>query len=209
MHCEIGGVMDEHELKEEIRLIKDMVEKTRKTTAESGAVFIFWGFVIIAAIIGTYALIYFSQLRWIWINWIAFMALGFIFSAIHSSRRDKTEKAKTYAQINFEYLCKGCAIVFVLMGLVFPMLNIYSYEVIPILMATIGGLLLFVTGVIYELSFLKWCGGLWWVGALAMIPIPGGYRSLAFIPLLIVGYLVPGFIFNSRYRKNRPANDNQ
>ncbi len=84
------------------------------------------------------------------------MALGFIFSAIHSSRRDKTEKAKTYAQINFEYLCKGCAIVFVLMGLVFPMLNIYSYEVIPILMATIGGLLLFVTGVIYELSFLKW-----------------------------------------------------
>jgi molybdopterin synthase catalytic subunit len=55
--------MDEHELKEEIRLIKDMVEKTRKTTAESGAVFIFWGFVIIAAIIGTYALIYFSQPR--------------------------------------------------------------------------------------------------------------------------------------------------
>ncbi|MCX7972877.1 MAG: hypothetical protein N3B16_00045 [Candidatus Aminicenantes bacterium] len=95
---------------------------------------------------------------------------------------------------------------FVLLGLIFPLLKVYSAEAISVLVTTIGGVLIFMAGAIYEWNLLKWCGLLWWLGALAMVLIPGAYRGLCLIPLIIFGYLVPGFIFKTKYKNNNQLN---
>lgn len=198
--------MEELEVREQIRLIKEMVEKTRRTTAESGTLFIFWGFLIIAAIVAMYILHFFRKFQWIWVNWVAFLIIGWAYSVLYGIKREKTEETETYAQMASKNLSLSCGIVFLLLGVIFPLLKVYSTEAISLVVTTIGGLLIFMAGAIFEWNLLKWCGLIWWLGALVMVPIPGAYRGLCLIPLIIFGYLVPGFIFRAKYKNNRHLN---
>lgn len=113
----------------------------------------------------------------------------------------------TYAQIAIGHLSFACGIAFLLAGFVFPMLKLYSYEEIPIFISMIVGILLFVIGGIYEWNLLKWSALLWWLGSVGMIFIHWHYRALACVPLIILGYLVPGFILRSQYKKESRADE--
>jgi hypothetical protein len=197
--------MDEQQARDEIRLIKEMVEKTRKATAQSGTLFIFWGFLVIAAVVVTYVLAYFHKFHWIWANWIAWAVIGWGYSALYGIRQERTRKTRTYAQMAVQHLSIACGTAYLLAAFVFPPLKVYSYNAISILVAFISGILVFVMGGIYEWSLLKWCGLLWWLGAVGMIFVPGDYRTLCFIPLIIFGYLVPGFILRSKYKREQSS----
>ncbi|MCX6563539.1 MAG: hypothetical protein NTU60_08035, partial [Candidatus Aminicenantes bacterium] len=63
--------MTEQQAREDIRIIKAMLEKTKKATAESGALFIVWGVLITLALVGNYVLVYFKMYEWEWLNWTA------------------------------------------------------------------------------------------------------------------------------------------
>jgi hypothetical protein len=197
--------MDEQQAREEIRLIKEMVEKTRKATAQSGAIFIFWGFLIIVAIIITYVLAYFHKFQWIWVNWIVWAAIGWGYSAHYGIRQERTRKTRTYAQMAVKHLSIACGAAYLLAAFVFPPLKVYSYNAISILVAFITGILIFMLGGIYEWNLLKWCGLLWWLGAAGMTFVPGDYRTLCLIPLIVFGYLVPGFILRSKYKREQSS----
>ena len=197
--------MDEQQARDEIRLIKEMVEKTRKATAESGSLFIFWGFLIIVAIIAMYVLAYFHKFHWIWVNWIACAVIGWGYSALYGIRQERTQKTRTYAQMAAKHLSIACGAAYLMAAFVFPLLKLYSYNAIGILVAFISGILIFVMGGIYEWNLLKWCGLLWWLGAVGMTFVPGDYRTLCLIPLIILGYLVPGLILRSRYKKEQSS----
>lgn len=197
--------MDEQQAREEIRLIKEMVEKTRKATAESGSLFIFWGFLLIVAIIVTYVLAYFHKFHWIWANWIAVAIIGWVYSALYGIRQERTQKTRTYAQMAAKHLSIACGAAYLLAAFVFPLFKVYSYNAISILVAFISGILIFMLGGIYEWNLLKWCGLLWWLGAVGMTFVPGDYRTLCLIPLIILGYLVPGLILRSRYKKEQSS----
>ncbi|MCJ7583118.1 MAG: hypothetical protein MUP98_21580 [Candidatus Aminicenantes bacterium] len=193
--------MNQTQISEDIQLIRDMIEKTKEKTAESWKFFSIWGILIIAGIIGNYTLVYFKKFNAIWINWLVFMLVGVFISIFYISKKEKTSGATTYAQIAIGHLSFACGIAFMLAGFVFPMLKLYSYEEIPIFISMIVGILLFVIGGIYEWNLLKWSALLWWLGSVGMIFIHWHYRALACVPLIILGYLVPGFILRSQYKK--------
>lgn len=193
------------QISEDIQLIRNMIEKTKAKAAESWRFFSVWGILIIAAIIGNYTLTYFEKFDAIWINWIVFMVVGVLVSIFYIGKKEKTSGATTYAQNAIAYLSFACGIGFMLTGFIFPMLKLYTYAEIPVIISVIVGILLFVIGGIYEWNLLKWSGLLWWLGSVGMIFIPLNYRTLACVPLIILGYLVPGFILRSQYKKeNRP-----
>jgi len=58
--------MNEMEAKDEIRLIQEMIERTKKITAGSWMFFLVWGIVIILGIAGMYALVFIEKFSWIW-----------------------------------------------------------------------------------------------------------------------------------------------
>lgn len=180
-----------------------MLEKTKRATVESGTLFIFWGILIILAIAGTYLLAYFHKFHWIWINWIFFAVIGWAYSIFYGIRREKKHQTKTYVQSAVKYLSIACGLGYLLVGFVLPGLGVYSHSVIPILVAVISGILLFVLGGIYEWNILKWCGLLWWLGAVGIIFVPKDYNGLFLVPLIIFGYLVPGFIYRAKYKKEK------
>jgi hypothetical protein len=193
--------MNELEAKEEIRLIQEMIQKTRQATAESGTLFFFWGIWVVLAIIGNYVLVFLEKYSWIWLNWTVFVVLGMIYSGFYSIRQEKRQAAATYVQMASRYLAIACAVGYVLLGLVFPLFNLYSYGVIPVLIAVMAGIELFGIGGIYEWNLLKWCAAVWWLGSLGMLLVHVYYRTLVFVPLIILAYLLPARVLRSKYLK--------
>jgi hypothetical protein len=193
--------MNDMQAKDEIRLIQEMIERTKKITAGSWMFFLVWGIVIILGIGGMYALVSIEKYSWIWLNWVGFVGIGVIFSIVYGKKLEKIEGAKTYPYIATAHVCFACGMAFILAGFVLPLLKLYSWGLIAVFISLIAGILAFTLGGIYEWNLLKWCGVIWWLGAVGMVFIHENYRALVVIPLLLIGYIMPALILRLMYRK--------
>ncbi len=193
--------MNETEANAELRIIRDMIEKTRASTTRAWNYLFFWGFLIIVAIAGTYVLESLEKYEWIWANWTAFVVIGVAYSIFYVAKRERSQGVRTYAQVAVAHLTTACSVAFITMGLVFPLLKVYDYGAIPVLLSIIVGIMFFVLGGVYDWALLRWCAALWWLGAFVMIALAPDHRPLVFIPLIVAGYFVPGFILRSKSRK--------
>lgn len=198
--------MEAKQVQQEIQFIREMIEKTKRSAAESGTVFIIWTIFLILPVLGMYALVYLEYFQLIGLNWVVFIAVGGIFTFIHSLKQNRKQKVKTYTKVAVDSIWMACVFAFILLGFIFPFMGVYSYNVIPIVMSVIAGIGVYATGGITEWNLLKWCGLIWWLGALAMGFIQMPYRPLLLIPMLILGYLVPGLILNKKYRQKGASN---
>jgi len=195
--------MNDLQAKDDIQFIQEMIERTRKITAGSWMFFLVWGIVAILGVAGMYVLVIFEKYSWIRLNWFVFVSIGVVFSIVYGKKIERLKGARTYAYIITGHLCFACGMAFCLVGFVFPILNLHSYGLIAVLISVIAGILVFTMGGIYEWNLLKWCGVIWWLGALGMVFIHENYRALLFVPLMIIGYIMPALVLRSMYRKER------
>jgi hypothetical protein len=194
--------MDQNQAREDIKYIREMIEKTRRETAANSHYFFIWGFTIIAALIGMHVLVYFEQFKYIWVNWLVLCGIGIAITVVLAIKEDRCENVKTYAHQAMKYLGFSAGLAFMFMSFVFPLLfKLYPYGVIPVLCALLCSVLSITMGGILEWNYLKFCGILWLLGSVAMAMIHMHYRSLVFIPLLVVCYLVPGFMLRKKQQK--------
>lgn len=193
--------MNETQVREEIRFIQDMIEQSRKITAGSWMFFLVWGFAAILGIAGMYVLVSLEMYSLIWLNWVGFMSIGLVFTMVYGRKHQRLQGARTYPQVATAHIGFACGMGFALVGFVFPMLKLYPWDVIPVLVALVAGIFVFSLGGVYEWSLLRWCGAIWWLGALVMAFIHAHYRSLLFLPLILIGYIMPALVLRSMYRK--------
>ena len=199
--------MNETQVREEIRFIQDMIDQTRKITAGSWMYFLFWGFAAMLGIAGMYVLVSLEMYSLIWLNWVGFMSIGVVFTMVYGRKHHRCEGARTYPQVATAHIGFACGMGFALVGFVFPMLKLYAWGVIPILVALVAGIFVFSLSGVYEWALLKWCGVTWWLGALVMAFIHENYRSLLFLPLILIGYITPALVLRSQYRKQSDQDD--
>jgi len=198
--------MNEIQAKEEIRYIQEMIERTKKITAGSWMFFLIWGIAAILGVVCMYVLVIFEKHSWIWLNWIVFVSIGVVFSIVYGRKHERLQGVRTYPQIATNHLCFACGMAFILVGFIFPILGLYSWGLIAVLISLVAGILVFTLGGIYEWNLLKWCGLIWLLGALGMVFIHENYRSLLFVPLVLIGYIMPALVLRSMYRKERDEN---
>jgi len=198
--------MNDLQAKDEIRLIQEMIERTKKITAGSWMFFLVWGIVVIFGIGGMYALVFIEEFSWIWLNWVVFVSIGVVFSIVYGKKLEQLEGARTYANITTGHVCFACGMAFILVGFIFPLLKLYSWGLIPVLISMVAGILVFTLGGIFEWNLLKWCGVIWWLGAVGMVFMHENYRALLMIPLLLLGYIMPALVLRSMYQKQRDEN---
>lgn len=195
--------MDEQQARDDIKYIREMLDRTRRSTADSGDLFIFWGVWIILALVGHYILSFTRLHHWIWVNWAAFTFSGWAFTIFHQVRRGRRERILTFAQESVAYLSFACGIAFALAAFALPALKVYSYNVIPIIISLISGVFLFGLGGLLRARLMLWAGVAWWLGAVVLTFVPDNWRGLGIVPLLMVGYLVPGLAFRAKFRSGR------
>ncbi len=197
--------MTEEQAREDIKIIKSMLEKTKKATGEAVGIFIVWGILITAAMVVSYILsvarLYDAQ----WIIWAAAGGVGWIASFIFGFRYARCAHVTSYVQTAFRHLSIACGVGFALVCFAFPMLKIYGYENIPMLFSVVAGILFFTMGGIYESPAMVWLGLLWWVGGTGMTFIKGDPRELAFAVLFLVGYDIPAIALWLKNRREAAA----
>jgi len=194
--------MDERQAREEIQLIRRMIDQTKRSTAESGTLFVVWGVLLTLALVGNYVLASLRLYDWEWLNWVAAAVIGWIYSIVYGIRRRKKEAVRTYVQTAARHLYFGCGTAFLLVGLLFPALRVYSYESIVILVATVSGVLFFVMSGLFDWPLLRGLGLFWWLGAVVLSLVPFPARTLVYAGLFIPGFLVPSFLLQARSKKN-------
>jgi hypothetical protein len=195
--------MNEDQARDEIRLIHQMIERTRRITAGSWMFFLVWGILAVLGVGGMYTLVLFEKYTWIWLNWIFFMGAGVLFSIAYGRRLERRSEAKTYSQIATAHLSVACGVAFFMVGFILPLLGLYDWGLIPILVSMVAGVFVFALSGIYEWNLLKWCGLVWWLGGLGMAFIHENYRGLMFVPLIVIGYILPALVLRSNCLKQR------
>ena len=191
----------EQDAREEIRIIREMLEKTKRATAETGTLFIVWGVLITLALIGDIVLGVLKLWRWEWLNWTAMTAVGWVYSVLYGIRKGKSAGVRTYVGTASRHIYFSCGMGFVLVGLVFPAIGVYSYEAIIVLIAAVTGILFFAVGGVSEWRMFKWLGLFWWTGAVAMGFVSSDSRIPIYTGLFLFGFLIPAFRMRSRYRR--------
>ena len=195
--------MNETQASEEIRLIKEMIDKTKLSAIDYWNIYLCWGLAGIAGVIGMYALVLLKRYEWIWLNWIVFVGLGLVYTLIFTRKKEKQQGLKSYTYTSIKHLAIACGVSFLLVGFVFPLLELYAYGVIPVLISLVAGIYAFVQGGVLEWNLLKISGLVWWLGALGMVFLNPDYRTLLFVPLLIFGYFVPVWVVKAEAQKKR------
>ncbi len=191
--------MEHQQVQQDISIIKEMIEKTRRETAESGHFFIFIGILSILII----PLIHFMGLQWEFPILIGMTVIGGVIGFMTIGRQGKKEKVRTYAQEIFGYLWAACGFICIMILFVFPFLNVIPATAAPVLIYLILGIGLFTTGAIYDLKFITLCSLAWWIGALLISFVElASIHTLIAVLTISIGFVLPGIIFNRKY-KNR------
>lgn len=190
--------MNHDQIQQEISIIKSMIEKTRKETAESGHLFIFMGiaaaiFVLIISLLEIYRM---SQL--VLPAMIVLTIINGIIGYLVVAKA--AEKVKSYPKTVVTSLWAICGLTLLMMTFLFPFLKVYSFSALGTLVSMVLGIAVFMTGVIYEMRFIIWFSLTWWLGALLMALIESKFRFLIMIATIIIGWILPGIILNKRLK---------
>lgn len=189
--------MEQQKIEQDISIIKDMIEKTRRETAESGNFFIFIGYFCIA----TTLLMYFLENKWELPILVGMVFVGAFIGYWTLGRESKNEKVQTYAKTVFVNLWQACGIMCLMAIFLFPFLGVYSFHAVPVLTCLIMGVGLLTTGAIYDFGFVKWCSLAWWIGALLISLFEMELtRVLIMAAVIAAGFVLPGIIFNRKFK---------
>ncbi len=186
-------------MEEQLKIIQEMIEKTRIRMADSGIFFILWGWFIMAACIGNYLFVLLLLEEWIGLNWFVFMGGGLTLSIIIGRRQAETMQVKTYSYVAISSLWQACVwSIFVVAFIAFPLGVISIRALVPII-ALVSGIGTFVTGKIIEWKPLQWAGILWWAATIVCMGLDWTYHTLVMALVIIPAYLIPGYLLKNKY----------
>ncbi|MBC8182295.1 hypothetical protein H8E88_14425 [candidate division KSB1 bacterium] len=199
--------MTQNQVQQEISIIKEMIDKTRKETAESGHLFIFMGiasafFVLIISLLEMYRVDHLVIPAMIILTCLNGLVGYFVVS-----KPVKEEKVQSYPKTVVLSLWVVCGVTLLMITFLFPFLKVYTFRALGTLASLILGIAVFMTGVIYEMRFVVWYSLAWWVGAVLMAISDSPYRFLIMIAVIFIAWIVPGFIMNKKYKNRSEKNE--
>ncbi len=193
--------MNQIETRDNIAVIKAMIDKTRRDTAESGVLFIALG-IFCAILTLVIALLELFNLHQYTLPIIIFMAVGGgVIGYLVLAKEGKRATVKSYSKTLFYNVWFVCGFVALAITFLFPNLNIIAGENIPVMVAVVLGIAVYLSGIVLETVFLKLSSLVWWFGALAMIFTSGFTSAVIMILVILLGWVLPGLILNRKYRQ--------
>ena len=192
--------MDQTQAQKNLQIIKDMIEKTKKETAESGYFFIFIG---IFAMIMTYIISLLSRfhLPHLIIPAMIFMLVGSgIIGYLTINRKEKRDEIKSYPKTISYSVWFACSVSIILTTFVFPFINLYPFDLVPVFASLFIGVAVFSTGVIFEFRAIILCSISWWAGAVLMAYVNASWEVYIMLAVIFLGWILPGLILNKKYR---------
>ena len=179
-----------------IQIIESMIQRTKTNLHDSSFYFLLWGWIILIVDIGQILLKYtnYKETYWLWLLVIP----GIIASFVYGMRQGKKQKVSTHLdRVNFTIwmaflVCYFTVIIF---------MKELNYNITPIIFLLAGNAT-FLTGIVIKFRSLIWGGIIFWVGVLLLFLLPGEYSQYIVPVVIILGYLIPGYILRKQNRKD-------
>jgi len=192
--------MNQNQIQQDISIIKQMIEKTKRETAESGHLFIFMGIATVLFVLIVGMLELFRLNHWILPAMIILTVVNGFIGFLVILKGDKKEKVKAYPKTVVLNLWIICGLTLVLLTFLFPFLNVYPFSALGIIASLILGIAVFMTGIIYEMRPILWLSSAWWIGAVLLALVESQFRFFILIASIIIVWIIPGFIINRQYK---------
>ena len=195
-------------IQSELEIIKTMVAKTRRATAESGHFFIASGLFLMAAAFVIY-IIETSENAKLIIPAIVALPIGSgIIGYLTVNRAAQKEKVVSYAKHVFSATWFSCGIPSVMILLLFPLTGVMPWNLAPALISLIAGTGLFITGNLFEMKSITWCSLVWWGGGcLLAYSIVPEVKIVTMESILFFGWVMPGWLLNRTYKKRNSSHE--
>jgi len=181
---------------ESLQIIEKMIQRTKGNLHDSSFYFLLWGWIILLANAGQIILNYIEHDK-SYLIWLLIIP-GIIASAVYGARHGKKAKASTHLdKINFMIWMAFLACYFTLM----IFMKSLNYQIVPIIFLLTGNAT-FLTGVVIKFKPLIWGGIVFLAGTFAYFLLPGAYFQFVSPAVIILGYLIPGYMLKSQNKKN-------
>ncbi|MDY6801834.1 MAG: hypothetical protein SVU94_11525 [Bacteroidota bacterium] len=190
--------MEEKNLKaeESLRIIEQMIQKTKGNLHDSSFYFLLWGWIILIANIGQIVLNYLSYDK-PYLVWLLIIP-GVIASAVYGAQHGRKAKVETHLdRLNFLIWMAFLVCYFTI--LIF--MKEINYQVIPVIFL-LAGYATFLTGVVIKFKPLIWGGFIFLAGVFAYFLLPANYFEFVPPVVIILGYLIPGYLLKTHHKKN-------
>lgn len=175
---------------ESLRLIENMIHKTRFDYSYQSPFFLLWGYATLFACIGQFTLKVVFDYPYHYLVWLITIPCAII-TIIVSSRQDKTQKVTTYVNDNMRMLWTGVGISFFVMSMIFVKLgwfNCYPFYMV------LYGLGSFVSGQALQFRPFVIGGIISWILAAVAIWFDFDYQSLFAAAAILFSYIIPGHL---------------
>ncbi len=182
--------------KSSLQIIEAMINKAKNNFSESGTLYLVWGFAVLICSLCEFIARYFFNFEDAHIVWFLTWAVA-VYQVFYLSRKNKTEKVKTYTDeiIGFVWLC--FIICFVMM--LFILIRRDAYVLIYSAILVLYGMPAFLSGIILKVKPLIVGGICCWVLAAASSFTPFAFQGLLICAAVILAWIIPGLYMRKRF----------
>lgn len=173
-----------------LRLIENMICKTRKDISYQSPYFLIWGWASFVASIGQFTLkvVFIYPYHYlVWLITIPCLIITFIYAA----RDSKRIKVKTYVSENMSMLWTGVGISFFVLSLIFIRLGWFNCYPFYMMLYGLGS---FVSGRILQFRPFLIGGIISWILAAIAIWFSFDYQALFAAAAILFSYIIPGHL---------------
>ncbi|MBA7519717.1 hypothetical protein ES705_11804 [subsurface metagenome] len=179
--------------KDSISIIQEMIEIAKGNIRSRAYYFIIWGYAVLAGCLLHYALLKLTDYEKPYQAWLIVL-LGFIPATIYSIKQAKSEKI-------FTHLDRINVFLWVTFGVSYLIFLVYiakfNYQIFPLIFLLVGNCV-FMSGINLKFKPLIAGGILYWVGTIISFYLSLEYLLLLCFVLIIVGYLIPGYMLKNK-----------
>lgn len=176
-----------------LRVITEMINKTRVSVAQASFHLLLWGWLIFACSLSEFVLWKYAGWANSWYVWFAVIA-GVFVSIAYGFVKGKSERIFTYGTKIYVWTWIAFLVASVVFFIVFPVEtgSVGKY------MLLIAAIPLLISGVILNFRPLMWGAVAFWI--IALLAHFGGdtVSGFAMPAAMVIGYLVPGYLLRKR-----------
>jgi len=182
---------------ESLQIIEKMINRTKCSLHENSFYFLLWGWIVLFGIIGHTILAHFTDFTKPYLVWLIIIP-GIIANTIYGIRQGKKSGISSHIDL-ISFMIWIAFLVSYAIVLIF--MSKFNYQVVPIIFLLAGNAT-FLSGIIIKFKPLIWGGIAFWLGVIALFLLPE--NLIIFVPplVIILGYLVPGYLLKSQNNKN-------
>jgi len=181
---------------ESLEVINRMIKTAQNDLEDNSFYYLFWGWLVFLASASNYALIQTGYIK-PFLPWAILMPLGGVITGFYAYFHQKKRKVKTYVDEVMKYVVIAFLVSLFIVLSSMPKLGLATYPMVMIIYA----IWLFISGGAIKFQPLVYGGVINWICGIAAFFVTFEIQLLILAGAVLSGYIIPGYMLKSRFRK--------